>query len=192
MKTAIAPELIDVFSLPSVPFSARRKLPHCPAIYFVLEGKSVIYIGQTNSLLLRWQAHNKRKELRKRGTELSIAWIEFSGEELLCQIEQALINWFKPELNSYGLLSTDANSSRLEGLLARAKMTPEQAGERLGKSSQTIRNWVAGRTIPKLEPDEYLQTLEVFGCTPKEFAEAVRITTQRPKQRKKPGRKKGS
>ncbi|WP_190552691.1 helix-turn-helix transcriptional regulator [Trichocoleus sp. FACHB-591] len=78
----------------------------------------------------------------------------------------------------------------MEALLVKSGLSPEEAGDRLGKTPQTIRNWLSGRAVPKLEPDEYVQVLEVFSCTPLEFATAFQTTRRNPRVRKKPGRKK--
>ncbi len=96
--SAITPNTINPLTLPSLALAPRRKLPHCSAIYFVLDGDQVVYIGQTNSLLLRWQAHHKLKECKSLKNP-RIAWIEISDKTLAWEIEVALIDWFKPCLN---------------------------------------------------------------------------------------------
>lgn len=73
---------INPLALPSVSLIERRQLPHCPAIYFVLEGDEVVYIRKNNSLLLRWQAHHKLKQ-SKYLKNAKIAWIEISDKSLL-------------------------------------------------------------------------------------------------------------
>ncbi|WP_431193506.1 helix-turn-helix domain-containing protein [Trichocoleus desertorum] len=52
------------------------------------------------------------------------------------------------------------------------ELTPEEVAQRLNKSPQTIRNWLSGRAIPRLDPDEYVLVFNVFACTPLEFAQA--------------------
>ncbi|WP_375511776.1 GIY-YIG nuclease family protein [uncultured Nostoc sp.] len=101
----ISPESIDLLALPSVQLSDKRSLPHCPAIYFVLDSEEIVYIGQTNSLLLRWQAHHKLKECKALENP-RIAWIEISDTTLVLDIEAALIEWFKPSLNKHGWRET--------------------------------------------------------------------------------------
>ena len=46
---------INPLSLPSLPLALRRQLPNCAGVYLVLEGKTVIYVGQSASLILRWE-----------------------------------------------------------------------------------------------------------------------------------------
>jgi len=48
------PLTIALFELPSLPLDARRELPATPAIYFVLAGDTVLYVGQSVSLRQRW------------------------------------------------------------------------------------------------------------------------------------------
>jgi hypothetical protein len=95
----INPETINPLLLPSLPFDQRRLLPNCPAIYFVLEDGKPIYIGQTKTLLLRWQGHHRRDEIRQSQGVIAIAWLECSDTSLLISIELALIEYFQPRLN---------------------------------------------------------------------------------------------
>ena len=82
---------INPLALPSLPLTDRRQLPNCAAVYLVLEGETVIYVGQSTSLILRWQQHNKLKQLKSRGTEIKVAWLECSDPALLKSVESALI-----------------------------------------------------------------------------------------------------
>ncbi len=60
---------IDPLTLPSLPLNERSllrccaiaQLPSCPAIYFVMQGERVLYIGQTINLAQRWATHNRLK-----------------------------------------------------------------------------------------------------------------------------------
>ncbi|MEP0872873.1 helix-turn-helix domain-containing protein [Trichocoleus desertorum AS-A10] len=78
----------------------------------------------------------------------------------------------------------------IEELRQRAGLTAERIAESCGKSSGTIRNWEAGRSIPKLEPREMMQVLAAYQCTLEEFSEAIDVSRTEQK-RKKPGRKPG-
>ncbi len=111
----ISPESIDLLALPSVQLSDKRSLPHCPAIYFVLDGEEIVYIGQTNSLLLRWQAHHKLKECKALENP-RIAWIEISDTTLVLDIEAALIEWFKPMMMKLGRPSAMHRSASNQSL----------------------------------------------------------------------------
>lgn len=98
---SIDPGSVKLSALPSLPLADRRQLPNCAAVYLVLEGENVIYVGQSTSLILRWQGHDKLKQLKSRGAEIRLAWLECNDPTLLRSIEAALIQWFKPELNRF-------------------------------------------------------------------------------------------
>lgn len=90
---------IDPLTLPSLLLAERKQLPCCPAIYFVMQNKEVMYIGKTINLTQRLSAHNRLKQFTKLGSDVRIAWLECKDTELLGQIEQVLIDYFKPLLN---------------------------------------------------------------------------------------------
>lgn len=98
---------IDPLTLPSLPLSERSQLPTTPAIYFVLKGDQVAYIGKTINLAQRLAAHNRRKQFTQLGSNIRIAWLSCSDVGLLGQIETALIEHFKPLLN--GTTNPDAS-----------------------------------------------------------------------------------
>jgi len=88
-----------VESLPSVPLEEKRMLPKSPGIYLaVAENKTVLYIGQSINVCIRWQQHHRFHELSKFGN-VRIAWVNVSDPSLLLGIEKALIRHFKPPLN---------------------------------------------------------------------------------------------
>ncbi len=98
----IAPESINLAALPSLTLANRKQLPNIATCYLVLDGETVVYVGRSNNLVLRWLGHHKLKQLKSRETEVKIAWIECSDVSLLPSIERALIQYFKPELNDMG------------------------------------------------------------------------------------------
>lgn len=95
----VEPESIDLATLPSIELTERKQLPNIAACYLVMEKESVIYIGKSTNLVIRWLSHNRLKEIKLRGTDIKIAWIEVSDPNLLLVIEKALIQYFKPPLN---------------------------------------------------------------------------------------------
>jgi len=90
---------IDPLALPSLPLGERSQLPNCPAIYFVLDGEQILYIGQTVNLAQRWATHHRWSELKALKSSGRIAWLECSEVSLLSEIETALINHFAPPMN---------------------------------------------------------------------------------------------
>jgi predicted GIY-YIG superfamily endonuclease len=109
---------IDPLALPSLPLGERSHLPNCPAIYFVMQGEHVLYIGKTINLAQRWVDHHKWNQLIALGTPVKIAWLSCSDKNLLTQIETALIRQFAPELNGYVTdKKKDPNYGLLRGLV---------------------------------------------------------------------------
>lgn len=134
--------IIDPLTLPSLPLQERRSLPNCPAIYFVLEGDCVLYVGRSINLAQRWLSHHRWNELTRVYSATRIAWIECSDNELLPQLEAALIEQFTPKLNRESiengeesvplrLLVSEAFKNRLKGQAARMGLTMGQLIEQL-------------------------------------------------------------
>lgn len=97
--TLLAPETIDLASLPFVPISQRHRFPNISAIYFVLgKDDEVLYIGRAQSLCLRWQAHHRLSEFLQDATA-KIAWHAVTDVYLLPLIEDALIQYYNPYYN---------------------------------------------------------------------------------------------
>ncbi len=82
----INPELLDITYLPSLTLTDRRPLPSCAAVYLVIDGDVVIYIGQSTNLILRWRRHHKLNQINSRGTDIRLAWLECSDSALLVSI----------------------------------------------------------------------------------------------------------
>jgi hypothetical protein len=130
---------IDFSTLPSLPLASRSGLPTYPAVYFALEGDRVLYIGRTTNLQQRWMAHHRHSQL-KRLNSVRIAWLECGDASLLPEIEEALIEHFRPELNG--------SPSPLQPSLPRvgAYISPQLKTdlERLAKKEQrTLSNFIA-------------------------------------------------
>jgi predicted GIY-YIG superfamily endonuclease len=108
---------INPLELPSLPLNERSNLPSCPAIYFVMQGKRVLYIGKTVNLAQRWAAHHKWSYLVKLDAPVRIAWLICSDTNLLTQIEKALIKEFAPQLNGKNY---NPDYSQITGLIPKA------------------------------------------------------------------------
>lgn len=121
--TTIAPS-----GLPSLPLADRRDLPDTAAIYFVLAGDAVLYIGQSTSLRQRWVAHHRLKQLNQRGG-CRIAWMTVDDAGLLGELERACIAHFSPMLNSELIPGGTRPSAPGETWLA--VRIPEDAKEQL-------------------------------------------------------------
>lgn len=94
-----AAEEVDVLGLPFVDLSQKDDLPPVPGIYFAIdEAKKIRYIGLSKNLKHRWRYHHKLESLAKI-PGIKIAYLAVSDSSLLGEIEVALINHFRPDLN---------------------------------------------------------------------------------------------
>jgi len=96
MTTAL--DTIAPSELPSLPLEGRRDLPDTAAIYFVLAGDTVLYVGQSVNVRQRWAAHHRLAQLNRRGG-CRIAWITVDDAGLLDELERACVAHFEPILN---------------------------------------------------------------------------------------------
>jgi predicted GIY-YIG superfamily endonuclease len=100
MSLKSLPLSIELSKLPSLPLASRKDLPGCPAIYFVLDGDRILYIGKANNLWQRWTTHHRFKQLSTMDISLSIAWLECEDTSTLNTLEKQLIAALHPELNN--------------------------------------------------------------------------------------------
>lgn len=90
------PESIDPNSLPYLPFESKNKLPKIMAIYFVLDGEDVIYVGRSVNLKERWLNHSLAPALELQN--IRIAWLAIENP-LHLGFEFYFIERFNPKLN---------------------------------------------------------------------------------------------
>ncbi len=79
--------------------SQRHSLPDYPAIYLVLEGDRVLYIGNTAELKMNPLRSSVLQELEAKGDNIRLCRVECSEVSLLSVIQGALIKVLQPELN---------------------------------------------------------------------------------------------
>lgn len=102
----IAPESINLTELPSFALCDRAQLPKVSAVYLAVDIMGVVqYVGKTKNLRIRWRNHHKKLQVDNLNSA-RIVYLE-CPEDLLTQLELALIAWFKPKLN--GRLTLDKN-----------------------------------------------------------------------------------
>lgn len=139
-------ETLDLSSLPSLPLSDRKQLPAIPCIYFAMSSGTVQYIGMSKNLQQRWSNHH---QLCKLSESTNIVWLEISNPSLLPEIENALIQWFKPPLNKEfscfkrkgkKLLAEDKGGikNRISELIAQLGITAYRFSEDTGISKNTV------------------------------------------------------
>ena len=95
----IDPTTITPTALPAVALDERSDLPTHAAIYFVLAGDTVLYIGQAGSLLQRWAAHHRLLQQFNEYGNCRIAWVHVDDPSLLDDLEAACKAHFQPVLN---------------------------------------------------------------------------------------------
>lgn len=99
--TRVNPEKFEPFLLPSVPMAKRPLLPSCSAVYFfITEGGSILYIGQTADLSKRCFVHAQYYAALNFDKHARIHWIELKYR--IDVFEKACISRFKPILNTQG------------------------------------------------------------------------------------------
>lgn len=89
---------ISIATLPSLPLTDRALLPECQCAYVVMEGKTVLYAGQTRNLRQRWGNHHLVKHL-ERHHNVSIAWVTFATRFECEFYERSAIELFRPRYN---------------------------------------------------------------------------------------------
>jgi hypothetical protein len=91
-----------VFRLPSCPIESRRYLPQIRAVYFLLGGDEILYVGGTERLRGRWTSHAKvwnrddKKSLRIAFAPMQV-WME-TGD--VYEVEEIFIRLLRPPLNN--------------------------------------------------------------------------------------------
>jgi len=98
--------------LPSLPLDERKALPDAPAIYLVLAGDTVLYIGQSVNVRQRWLAHHRFAQLNEYGG-CRIAWMQVNDARLLDELERACVAHFSPLLNNQPIPGDSHYSLRL-------------------------------------------------------------------------------
>ncbi len=95
------PKDINPFSLPNIPLIDRKQLPSIAGIYFAIANGKVQYIGMSANLNQRWNSHHRYREISEM-SDPHIAYLDVSSinNDLIGEIEEALIFWFNPPLNN--------------------------------------------------------------------------------------------
>ena len=94
MSLAIA----QISLLPSLAFEYRADLPPTPAVYFVLnDQRSVMYIGATENLRVRWKSHHRAPQMVVGAYR--IHWTEVADADQRSAMERQAIDYFRPLWN---------------------------------------------------------------------------------------------
>lgn len=106
---------VNPLALPSLPVTGKKHLPQRPAVYFMLSGDNILYIGQTSNLFQRFVNHEMWKQLGDINS-VRVAWLECDSLDDLSQIESELISRFRPNLN-FNFSTMDKISCVTDGIL---------------------------------------------------------------------------
>lgn len=88
---------LTLAGLPSVSIPDRARLPSAPAVYFVLCGNDIAYIGASINLKDRWRSHSIIPKLAAY-VNPRIAWLNVSKKDLF-EVESEAVSRLKPHLN---------------------------------------------------------------------------------------------
>jgi excinuclease UvrABC nuclease subunit len=142
------PENISCNSLKVATLADRRELPECPAIYFVLEKDTVVYIGQTVNLRQRISGHHRLPEWKVRD-DIQIRWLPCNNAATLPQLEKHLIDMVQPEMNGKscrGQVGSDESTSAVRISITFSDEEYEFLAEEAARKERTLaaqmRYWV--------------------------------------------------
>ena len=92
---------INPLELPSVAFQERKILPASPGIYFAISSNDeILYIRRSSNLRNRWKSHHRAVQFKSQSENIRLAWLQVDDEELLPEIEAALIEHFTSAFNN--------------------------------------------------------------------------------------------
>ncbi|NES21920.1 MAG: hypothetical protein F6K41_24095 [Symploca sp. SIO3E6] len=94
-------ELVEQIGRGLLPLSSAESenLPSIPAVYLILEGSCVLYVGQ--SLDLRSEVKNNLylQEIKLKNINLGLVWIQCSEVSFLPKLQKILVQSLKPRWN---------------------------------------------------------------------------------------------
>lgn len=184
---------IDPFLLPSVALGERDNLPDVGGIYFVIAGKSILYIGQSCNIHARWNGSHHRINQIKSYDNVIISWISViaSKKQDLKSIEEACIEHFNPQLNgtitpsefTSGCPLTVSFGKRMRQVRKQKGITQAQLSKISGFTDRYIRNLERGERWPEARTLEIIA--KVLDVEVKEFFEFSRpVASDHPKKAK--------
>lgn len=159
------PSDLDLGSLPWLPLEARSAFPRHPAIYFAITSDAQVqYIGRSIDPKRRWKAHHRYSELSEM-SGVRIAYL-FADADLLPVIEAALIDWFKPPLNSVRVENAAAEEScmgwNVDKIMLRLAVSNVELGELLERHPTSVCRLRRAVTMPRMDGSDLLLLLNAL------------------------------
>jgi hypothetical protein len=105
--------MINPLELPNHVLLDKSTLPAIPAIYFVVEDSTILYVGSTLNLKQRWQSHHKYETIVKDYPEAKIHFYFIDNLDTLRSLETFFINELSPILNSDRVFVVSKNCHKL-------------------------------------------------------------------------------
>ena len=87
-----------IFALPSCAYDSRRYLPRITAVYFILSGDDVLYVGSALCLRTRCKSHEAAKKVADRRW-LKVAFLPTRDYTKTSLMEKGFVNLLRPPLN---------------------------------------------------------------------------------------------
>ncbi|NET55980.1 MAG: hypothetical protein F6K47_07360 [Symploca sp. SIO2E6] len=98
-------ELVEQIGRGLLPLSSESEnLPSIPAVYLILEGNCVLYVGQSVDLRSEVKNNLYLQEIKLRNINLGLVWIKCSEVSFLPKLQKILVQSLKPRWNK---LSTE-------------------------------------------------------------------------------------
>jgi hypothetical protein len=146
---------INFLTLPSLSVKQRNSLPECSAIYFVMNGEDILYIGATINLLQRWNSHHRWEQFSKiQG--IKIVWLQCNETDLIFEIEKALITYFQPSFNRTPVCSS---SKKVNILLTQKEYgVIKQWASEENRSTSSLVATILREAIKSYEQGQYLHS----------------------------------
>jgi excinuclease UvrABC nuclease subunit len=157
-------EELHLEDLPFVPLEDRQHLPSEPCVYLAIaKDRQILYVGKSENLKQRWKSHQQYQVLSAM-TDVKMAYIR-TEVELLHSLESALIQWYKPPLN------TDGKKVRgIDALRKQAGLTQKQLANLVGVTESTIRNLERNRNgVEQIE--RIVKLCRALKCSPEDLIE---------------------
>lgn len=141
-------QLIDTMMLPSLVWSNRADVPDISAVYFVMKGDEVLYVGSTNSMRQRWKwdLHHKLEKFEQAGAD-RITWYACPEEDIR-YFEDNMIRHLGPALNRPSLYPDLPNG--IDTLMCTVHL-PLPLADAYRKLAQEHRRHLSGQLLEALE-----------------------------------------